>query len=87
MPGQKLRPEVQDNKQQHLQPKDSILHSSTFSPLFLLAHTHQSDIRLLFLYGLVVANKTRRSSPLDRRPSTAEAPPIIAVTLEPVMQF
>ena len=39
--------------------------------------------------------KTRRGSPVDRRASTAEAPPIrkihpfsqIALTLEPVMQF
>ena len=40
-------------------------------------------------------NKTRRGSPVDRRPSTAEAPPIgkiypfskMAVTFEPLMRF
>ena len=45
--------------------------------------------------GLFGRIKTRRGSPFDRRPSTAEAPPIgkihpfskMAVTFEPVMRF
>ena len=60
---------------------------SSFESLHWQLHTHVND------YGPV--SKTRRGSPVECRPSTAEAPQIgkinpfikIAVTLKPAMQF
>ena len=54
VPGQKQRPEVIDNRQQHLQPKVSLFAFFYFFSSFLLAHTNKSDIRVTFTYGLVV---------------------------------
>ena len=63
------------------------------------SYYYQNQLKEIFSLQTVSADnrctETRRSSPVDRRPSTAEAPPIgqthpfskIAVTFEPVVQF